>query len=188
MQVICIAGKAGHGKDTVAGFLKDALEERGEKVKVIHFAWLLKQICREFFNWDGKKDERGRHLLQYVGTDQIRKTYPDYWVDFIIGLLNAFPNEWDTILIPDCRFPNEFEKFLEASIPVKLIKVHRPGCEGVLTEDQKKHVSETALDGYSPPVGTGYEIVNSGSLSDLEQICWSMADELVTSQFGGFVG
>lgn len=187
MQVICIMGKAGHGKDTVAGFLKDALEERGEKVKVTHFAWLLKQICREFFNWDGQKDEQGRHLLQYVGTDQIRKINPDYWVDFIIGLLNAFPNEWDTVLIPDCRFPNEFEKFLDAGIPAKLLKVYRPDYEGILTADQKKHASETALDDYTPPVGTGYGIVNSGTLEDLEQVCWSLADELVTDRFGGFV-
>ena len=89
MKVVCISGKAQHGKDTTASMIKECLEQRGERVMIVHYADLLKYICRTFFDWDGNKDERGRHILQYVGTDVIRKKSPNYWVDFVAGLAPA---------------------------------------------------------------------------------------------------
>ena len=82
--VICISGKAGAGKDTVATMAKDMLVDRGERTLVVHYADLLKFICRTFFGWNGAKDAEGRTLLQTVGTDIIRFQKPDYWVDFSI--------------------------------------------------------------------------------------------------------
>ena len=112
MKVICISGKAQNGKDTTASFMKQALEDKGQRVLIAHFGDLVKYICKTFFGWDGQKDERGRTLLQYVGTDKIRAVSPDYWVDFIVNILTIFKDEWDYVLIPDCRFPNEYEIFL----------------------------------------------------------------------------
>ena len=45
MKIIAISGKAQHGKDTTAGFLKSTLEADGYKVQVAHYADLLKYIC-----------------------------------------------------------------------------------------------------------------------------------------------
>ena len=59
MKVICISGKAQHGKDTTAAILKELLEADGKSVKIAHFADLLKFICKTYFDWDGQKDERG---------------------------------------------------------------------------------------------------------------------------------
>ena len=111
IKIICISGKAGSGKDTSAWMLKSELEKRGQVVLITHFADLLKYICKSFFGWDGVKDAQGRSLLQYVGTDVIRAKIPDFWVSFIANLLKLFPDQWDYVLIPDCRFPNEFEFF-----------------------------------------------------------------------------
>ena len=36
VEIIAISGKAQHGKDTTAGFLKSALEADGYKVQVAH--------------------------------------------------------------------------------------------------------------------------------------------------------
>ena len=66
MKVICISGKARHGKDTLAGILKTHLEDQGNKVLIAHFGDLVKYICEKFFDWNGQKDEEGRTLLQYV--------------------------------------------------------------------------------------------------------------------------
>ena len=101
MKILCISGKAQHGKDTTANYLYNELKDKGYKVMITHYADLLKFICSNMFGWDGKKNEKGRHLLQYVGTDIIRKQKPDYWVDFIISILELFPNEWEYVLIPD---------------------------------------------------------------------------------------
>ena len=75
MKVITISGKAQNGKDTTARLLKDVLEDDGNTVLIAHYADLLKYICKQFFGWDGNKDEQGRHTLQYVGTDVIRKEW-----------------------------------------------------------------------------------------------------------------
>ena len=106
MKIITISAKAKNGKDFCASLIKQKLESRGNKVLIAHYADLLKYICKTFFGWDGKKNQEGRTLLQYVGTDVIRQKNPDYWVNFIVSILNLFPNEWDYVLIPDTRFPN----------------------------------------------------------------------------------
>ena len=36
MQIIVISGKARHGKDTVAGIMKDVFEGWGKRVLVVH--------------------------------------------------------------------------------------------------------------------------------------------------------
>lgn len=162
MQLILISGKAGHGKDTLARHLKAAMEEDGKKVLITHYGDLLKYICENFFRWDGMKDEKGRTLLQHVGTDIIRKQEPDYWVNFIAGILRMFKNEWDYVLIPDVRFPNEIEGMKEFN--PKHVRIIRPGFN-MLTEEQQKHPSETALDNYK---GDTFAIVyNDSSVEDL---------------------
>ena len=88
MKVCCISAKARHGKDTAADVIKERLELRGNKVLTIHFADLLKFICTSFFDWDGEKNEKGRTILQHVGTEVIGEKKPFYWVDFIVDFLN----------------------------------------------------------------------------------------------------
>lgn len=165
MKIVCISGKAQHGKDTTAGFLKEALEAEGQKVLVAHFADLLKYICKTFFEWDGQKDEHGRHILQYVGTDVIRAKSPDYWADFMVNFLSMFENEWDFVIIPDTRFPNEYEIFKHYGFDVKLVRVFRPDFVSPLTPEQQAHPSETSLDDYP----YDYRILNT-SLSDLKAL------------------
>lgn len=157
MKIICVSGKARHGKDTLAGILKNTLEDRGQRVMITHFGDLLKYICKMFFEWNGEKNEEGRTLLQYVGTDVIRSKEPNYWTNFIINVLSMFPNEWDYVLIPDCRFPNEFECFKDHGFETYLVRIDRPGYNSGLTEEQLHHHSETAMDQYK----ADYYVVNT---------------------------
>lgn len=170
MKVITISGKAQNGKDTTAGFLKDALEADGYSVLITHYGDLLKYICQKFFGWDGKKDEKGRSILQYVGTDVIRAEQPNFWVGFIGNILDLFPDTWDYVLIPDCRFPNEVNVLKDSGLDVTHIRVVRDGFDSPLTPEQQQHPSETALDGTEPD----YTIHNNGTLNDLRILvsCW----------------
>ena len=147
MKVLCISAKAQHGKDTAAEILKEYLESKGNRVLITHYADLLKFVCTKFFGWDGKKDEKGRTLLQYVGTDVISSQQPAYWVNFIISILKFFEYEWDYVLIPDCRYPTEVTRMKEEFDTI-LLRVERPNFESDLTEKQKQHVSETSMDNY----------------------------------------
>ena len=162
MKVICISGKAQHGKDTTAGVLKGFLEDSGAKVVIIHYADLLKFICEKWFGWDGEKDSFGRSLLQRVGTDTIRAKEPNYWVNFVVELLKLFPNEWDYVIIPDCRFPNEINCMKDNFNTIHL-RVFRNNFESPLSAEQQKHISETALDHVTPDLW----IENSGDKEDL---------------------
>lgn len=163
MKIITISGKAQNGKDTTAAFMKEALESDGYTVLITHYADLLKYICQKFFGWDGEKDQRGRGVLQYVGTDVVRAKWPDFWVDFIGNVLDLFPDKWDYVLIPDCRFQNEIYTLKRRGFDVTHLRIVRDGFENHLTQEQQNHPSETALDGTEP----GYVIHNSGSLDDL---------------------
>ena len=174
MKVITISGKAQNGKDTTARLLKDVLEDDGNTVLIAHYADLLKYICKQFFGWDGNKDEQGRHTLQYVGTDVIRKECPDYWVDFLIDMAHLFPSEWDYMLIPDCRFPNEIERLSEAGLDTVHVRVTRDKFESPLTPEQQSHPSETALDN----IKQDYYIRNNGSLQNLKNAVGNFLAEL----------
>ena len=171
LVVIPISGKAQHGKDTTAGFIKEELEERSNaKVLLTHYADLLKYICREYLDWNGEKDEDGRTLLQHVGTDVIRKQRPDFWVEFVLQILEFFNNRWDYVLIPDARFPNEVDLLKGHGFDVIHLAVYRPNFDGDMSEGQKSHISEVAMNDIKPD----FYIRNDGSLEDLkaETVRW----------------
>lgn len=163
MKIICISGHAQNGKDTLAEMLADIYKNRGERVLVTHYADLLKYICKVYWGWDGKKDEAGRTLLQHVGTDRFRKAYPDFWVGFMIKVLGLCADQWDHVIIPDCRFPNEITGLVINGFPVKHVRIIRPGFFSPLSAEQQAHPSETALDSSTPDV----TVYNRGTLSDL---------------------
>lgn len=163
LMIIKISGKARHGKDTVAELLSNRLTKLGYKVKIMHNADLLKYIYKEFFGWNGEKDEKGRNGLQHLGC-YVRENDPDYWVNFLISMINLFASEWDFVLIPDCRFKNEISKFDLTDYKNIHVRVEREGFESDLTPEQKQHISEIDLDDVVPD----YLIKNDGDLLDLE--------------------
>lgn len=167
MNVILISGKAQHGKDTTAQFLKDALEASGQKVLITHYGDLLKYICTSFFGWNGQKDEAGRSLLQHVGTEVIRKRDRNFWAWFVCQMLTFFKDEWDFVIIPDCRFPNELTYLMmDEDFDVTHIRMTRPDFDNGLTDEQKAHPSETALDDVKPD----FVFCNNGTLPELRRI------------------
>ena len=78
--------------------------------------------------------------------------------------MTLFPDEWDYVLIPDCRFPNEIECFKDDGFDAHLVRITRPNCDSGLTEQQLKHPSETAMDDYHADC----YIINDSTLANLE--------------------
>lgn len=150
MKIILISGKARSGKDSFASEVAKVLTtEKNKRVLITHYADLLKYICKEFFDWDGEKDEYGRTLLQQIGTQKIRGQYPEYWIKFIKDIINIFPDEWDYVIIPDCRFKNEIESWEKDGYDVSTVRIERQNYISELTEEQQKHQSEIDLDNYN---------------------------------------
>lgn len=151
--IIPIMGKAKHGKDSLAEYLKQQFENKGKEVLVVRYADYLKYILKKYFDWNGKKDENGRQLLQSIGTNLCRNNNPDVWVNVVIEFIKSLGNKYYAILIPDARFENEINRWYEEGFKVITIRVKRLNEDGSLydnglTEEQKKHSSETALDDY----------------------------------------
>ena len=167
LKVILMSGKACHGKDTAGKIFRDILISRGRNVRLFHFADLLKFICIVFLGWDGEKDEKGRIMLQHVGTEIFRCHDPNYFVNFVCDIITLLGKSWDYVIIPDTRFPNEIETLKSHGFDVLHLRVFRTekGEEynSKLSEAGKSHSSETALDNTAPD----YTIVNTGYYGEL---------------------
>jgi len=124
-MIIGICGFIGSGKDTAADYLVNFHEFRRES-----FAATLKDAVASVFGWDREmlegrtkqsrewreqKDEWWSHrlgmnitprwVLQYWGTDVLRKNFhDDIWV---ASVENKLRQTQDHVVISDCRFPNE---------------------------------------------------------------------------------
>jgi hypothetical protein len=58
-----------------------------------------------------------------------------------------FENEWDYVLIPDCRYPVEVAT-VERAFDTTVLRVERPNFDNGLTDAQKNHPSEVDMDNY----------------------------------------
>jgi hypothetical protein len=118
-----------------------------------------------------RKFHTAREILQFVGTDVIRRIFPDYHMDVLRMKLESTPGNW---VITDARFENE-RAMLQEVFGATLIRIKRPGFTppdqlGSVTERVElvttKHISEVSLgsdDDYD------YVIVNSGTIEELHK-------------------
>lgn len=145
-KVLLFSGKAKHGKTACGEIVKKKLEEKGKRVLIINYADYLKFIAKEYYGWDGNKDDNGRTLLQWLGTDKIRAKYPDFWVDTVINLIEIIKDDFDVICICDVRFPNEIMQMaVNKNFETISINVERENFDNGLTKEQQCHPSETSL-------------------------------------------
>jgi len=178
IKAICVSGKAGSGKDTFARMLRHRLENAKESVVTTHFGDAVKMIAKNIYDWDGKKDEDGRALLQFIGTDLVRKQEPDFWAEFVARSIKLLSDDgnWDYVLIPDWRFPNEAEVLERFGIDVVTVRVVSTKNRRFMTNAQLDHESENALDGYN---AFDYIVIND-DLGELHEAVSAIAYELTT--------
>ena len=105
-------------------------------------------------------------LLQKLGTELGRKNNPEVWINCVKEIVKGLQTEYDFVLIPDCRFPNELD-WSDTDFFTFTIRLNRKNEDDTLyvnhlTPEQKQHSSETALDEYH----FNYEIENK-SLEDI---------------------
>jgi hypothetical protein len=173
-KVICISGKAEAGKTTTANIIKERLESLGNRVVIIPFADYLKFVAEKYFGWNGKKDEEGRHLLQFLGTDKVRKRNEDFWVRSVYQLVQVFWDDFDYVLCDDTRFINEIQYFDSHHMFPLHIRVIRPNHESKLTLEQKNHRSEIELDDFPQDVRL---VAETGELPEVINRCLFQSDK-----------
>ena len=159
MKIIAFTGLAQSGKTTAANYIQGA--------KILSFADPVKQIVLTAFNWDGVKDEKGRRLLQVIGTECARAYDYDIWVKKMRELLKKESPLHDILAIDDCRFDNEAQLVRELGGIV--IEINRPGCapDGHASE---QGVSQNLIDKH---------ILNNGTLAQLKEAVLDIIAEFV---------
>lgn len=210
-MIIGICGFIGSGKDTIADYLVNYHEFRRESFAntlkdavAAVFGWdrtMLEGRTKEARSWREQKDEwwsqrlgrdiTPRWVLQYWGTEVCRRGFhDDIW---IASLENKLRTSKDSVVISDCRFPNEIQSIRNAGgIVIRVVRGPEPEWYGAaeavnagprhmgwaLSKDVLNkyniHASETAW------VGTTFDAVidNNGSINDL----FSQIEQLVTDQ------
>ena len=180
-KIIGVCGFIGSGKDTAADYLVNFHEFRRDS-----FAATLKDAVAAVFGWDREllegrtKEAREwreqvdswwakklnmpeltpRWVLQYWGTEVCRRGFHD---DIWIASLEArLRNSKDSIVISDCRFPNEIRAIKEAGGTVIWVQRGNLPSWHIMAANANKgdtvaaaklkqlgiHASETAWGGY----------------------------------------
>jgi len=143
---VCVVGFCGHlkaGKSLAAGFVADVLG-----FMRVSFAEGVKQIAMDQFGWDGVKDDRGRVLLQRIGTDCGRMYNSEIWVEKTAQKIeHEYLRKRNRLfVIDDVRFDNaaNYIHSFKNSLP---IKIEREWAKDELSQHaSEKGVSEELID------------------------------------------
>lgn len=146
--IILISGKPQSGKSSLANSIAFYLKELKFNVLRTSFAEEVKVKAKEFFNWDGEKDEQGRKLLQSVGMFG-RWVSSTFWSDKIAEYIINHPFIYDFIVIDDFRFPSEKDSFTRYGI-YNIVTVRRDSA----FSEQTNHIAESSLDKYG-----GFDVI-----------------------------
>jgi len=174
---IGISGNMGAGKTTFAEMLREELNNYHLKARILPFAKPLKDIAIEL-GWNGQKDEKGRKLLQLLGTDVGRECInEDIWVTKWLTEATKLQIEEDVdiIISDDTRFINEATAIKESR--GFLIEVYGRKYEtniGILDHASERGIQTTELITQS--------IDNSGTLGDLMAVAEALARKISDSQ------
>ena len=163
--IYLISGKARHGKDTTAAMIKKYYEEKGQKVINLQYSSYIKEYAKKISNWDGSDETKPRELLQKLGTEVIRKNIDSlFFVDAIIKDIKVYSYFFDVVIVSDVRTPDEIDYPKNTFKNAFSINVRRSNFDDGLTEEQRKHYTEIALDNYDK---FDYIIMNDRSIDEL---------------------
>lgn len=162
-NVVLIGGKAKVGKTTTSNYLYSTLkfyEVRRLRLYQTAFAYPIKELATNHFNWDGKKDEKGRRLLQVIGYEAGRAYDENLWIKKLEDRVfnQIFP--YNFVFVDDWRFPNERDYFKKNPFyEVTAIGITRD----VKLDAGYDHPSENSLDMSE----MDFVIDNNGTIEEL---------------------
>jgi hypothetical protein len=139
--VIQISGGFFNGKDTLAEEVHKIFRE-DYAMQMSSFSTPIKELAYEL-GWNGEKDNNGRVLLQFIGTEWGRDTVDrDIWVKKLYKKISDYT---EILIIPDTRFDNEVEFLREKSLKTVVVKIEREDPPEYNNKELHEHISEKGL-------------------------------------------
>lgn len=183
--IVCLTGKAGAGKDEVAGvlyrefdFARIALADPIKDFAAKMFGFSSEQLWGPSAMRNEVSPRWGltpRHVLQVLGTEIGRQIHPEVWLRYCWERATAmvFEPNCSGVVVTDVRFANELDFFKARG--AKLVKIVRPGQEK-LEGEAGAHVSELEQDAMSDGVFDAV-VTNAGTLDELHHQVREIATE-----------
>lgn len=169
--IVGIAGLKGAGKTEL---MTRIMRRVSGDVINLPFSGPLKEVAKRM-GWDGKKNVKGRLLLQLLGTECGRKCISeDVWVDLWQDQVGPRVRGGYIVFTDDVRFQNEVEVIREWG--GMLIKVYRPGTKvrrkWWQVRARRAHLSEV------PPDDDQFNFIfdNDGDIDDIDWFAQVVAD------------
>ena len=158
--IILIGGKARSGKSTLAHYMEEKYKEMGMSVVISPYTKYLKDYIEEITEEKYTDQDKPRELLQTISRELIKKKLgnEDFFINRQIEDIDFYSYFKDIIIIPDVRFPREFDIIKDKYKNVITILVTRNDFLSDLTEEQAKDISEISLDDYKE---CDYVVINT---------------------------
>ncbi len=177
-NLICISGKQGSGKSTVADAL--TAEYGGTIMKFAQPIYEMHGAVNGVYeNYGIECPEKDGFLLQWLGTEHGRGTKgKDVWLNILQGRIKRFHQLSGKLIVnDDCRFENEFDMLQGAgalmvrlSCPEEIRRLRADGWRADVN-----HPSETGLDAYEAKnrfdVVINTELTNAASCVQIIEGC-----------------
>lgn len=167
MKIFVIGGRAKSGKNTFGRYLRDELKKYGYKPCVMRITEPLYSYAKNYFEWDENNDEKPREFLQKMGIEIIRDKLgkKSFLLDRLNEDIEILSNFFDTFIITDARLEKEFRYFKEKYDNAVTIKLERSNYDDMLSEDERRHVTETEID----KLDDFNYIINNKSLDEMKK-------------------
>ncbi len=150
MKIFILTGKAKTGKTTFGNYLREELKKAYYKPCVMQLTNPLYTYAANYFDWDPNSDEKPREFLQKMGTEIIKEKLgkKTFLLDRLNEDIEILKDFFDTFIITDIRYPEEIAYFKNKYDNVCTIKLVRSDYEDNLSDEERKHITETAMDSY----------------------------------------
>lgn len=148
--IILIGGRARSGKSTLSKFIEEEYKSQNKKVIISPYTKMLKNYIEIITGKKITESNKPRDLLQQISSKIIKGDlgYKDFFIKRQIEDIEIYSYFADVILVPDVRFPEEFQRIKEYFQNVISIGINRINYISELTEEQKNDVTEISLDNY----------------------------------------
>ena len=164
-KIFIISGKARSGKGDISKIISNYFKDK--KTITISFGHYIKDYAKRVSSWDGNEDNKPRELLQQLGIELIKNKIDNkLFIRRILEDIEIFSYFYDIIIINDARLIDEIETLKEKYKDSISIRVIRNNVSNKLTNEEKKHITETNLDNYTNFDYVVYNILACGSLVD----------------------